>query len=117
MAATLKRHHRRRAPLAVYAPLALTERPALQRYRGNDSIKTTAQRHPSETPAQYPPLPYQYPRPHDPRRKARLVRLWLHLVASLVVWPAIFGTVVIATFVGVVVVYNEFAGPLFWPLA
>lgn len=78
---------------------------------------TAAQRHPSEPHVQFRPAPYPPLRPPDPQRKARLVLLWLHLIACLVVWPAVFGTVVIATFVGLVVVYNDSAGPLFWPLA
>ena len=78
---------------------------------------TATDRLPGATPRAVPPCPYPPLRPPDPQRKARLVLLWLHLAACLVVWPAVFGTVVIATFVGVVVVYNDPGGPLFWPLA
>lgn len=56
------------------------------------------------------------PTPRNRSRGARLL-LWLHLAACLVVWPAVYATVVIATFVGIVIAYNDHGGPLFWPLA
>ncbi|MEV3938349.1 hypothetical protein AB0K52_20525 [Glycomyces sp. NPDC049804] len=43
--------------------------------------------------------------------------LWFHLIACLVVWPVVFGTVFIATFVAIAIVANDPGGPLFWPLA
>ncbi|MFC3493281.1 hypothetical protein [Glycomyces rhizosphaerae] len=77
---------------------------------------TATDRHPGEPPVQFHPTPYPPPRPLARRCSARLA-LWLHLAACLVVWPAVYATVVIATFVGIVIVYNDHGGPLFWPLA
>jgi hypothetical protein len=92
------------------------ERQPPQHNRGIDSAMTAVQRHPSEPPVQYRPTSYAPLRPTAERRKARLA-LWLHLLACLVVWPAIYGTAVIVTFVGVVIAYNTSGGPLFWPIA
>ncbi|WP_156925987.1 hypothetical protein [Glycomyces arizonensis] len=39
------------------------------------------------------------------------------LAACLLVWPAVFATVVLATFLGVAIYFNDPGGPLFWPLA
>jgi hypothetical protein len=75
---------------------------------------TAAPPHPGEPSAQFRPTPQAPPR--APRPKARLP-LWLHLLACLAVWPAVFGTIVIAEFIAVVIVYDTWAGPLFWPLA
>ncbi|WP_205325984.1 hypothetical protein [Glycomyces sp. YM15] len=72
---------------------------------------STVQRHPGEPPMQVRSGPYPPPRP-----KARLP-LWFHLLACLLVWPAVFATIVIAEFVAVVIVYDTWAGPLFWPIA
>jgi hypothetical protein len=42
---------------------------------------------------------------------------WLLLAACLLVWPAAFATVVVATFLGIAIHFDAPAGPLFWPLA
>jgi hypothetical protein len=75
---------------------------------------TAAQRHLGEPPVQFRPA--SDPPPWLPRAKARLP-LWFHLLACLLIWPVVFSTIVIATFVGVVFAYDTWAGPLFWPIA
>lgn len=51
------------------------------------------------------------------RRTRPALETWLLLAACLVVWPAVFASVVVATFAGVAIYADAPAGPLFWPLA
>ena len=48
------------------------------------------------------------------RRRGPRPATWFLLAWCLVVWPAVFASVVVATFIGVAIYYNDFGGPL-WP--
>ncbi|MFG3342502.1 hypothetical protein [Glycomyces sp. NPDC048151] len=76
---------------------------------------TAAPNYPSEPPMGLNPAPYQ-PQPQAVRRRGPSLVTWRLIAMCLLVWPAVFATVVIGTFLVAAILYNDPGGPLFWPL-
>ncbi|HLU30043.1 MAG TPA: hypothetical protein VKZ65_16550 [Glycomyces sp.] len=57
------------------------------------------------------------PAPLRPLRSTRAERVLIPAALCLLFWPSVFGMSVVATFLGALVHFGTWAGPLFWPIA
>jgi hypothetical protein len=83
--------------------------------RGIDGTMTAAPDYPSEPPANFHPAYYQ-PQPKSIWHRGPSLVTWRLIAMCLLVWPAVFATAVIGTFLVAAILYNDPGGPLFWPL-